>query len=270
MIQQSKGRRLMILVGIIVLFVLVSWVTYKYFGRPMIEIFTNPAQTKLWVEEHGAWSRLIFIFACALQVVIAVLPGGPLEVGAGFAFGKVEGTILSMAGLTLGSFLVFVLVKKYGMKFVGLFFSEEKVRSLRIFRNPKKLKILAFILFLIPGSPKDYLTYMGGMTPISAGSWMLLTSIARLPSVIISVMGGAALYGKKYMFIIILAVAGALFSVIGYKVFKKLNRLPMARLAKKPSGERLFKKVSPDRLKLQRLPSKGRFSKLFCPMKIKP
>ena len=100
----------------------------------MMDFFAEPEKFRLWVEDKGFFGKIAFVLMTAFQVVIAFIPGEPLEIGAGYAFGAIEGTILCVIGITLGSLAVFLLVKKFGIRLVEVFFSREKIKSLRFLR----------------------------------------------------------------------------------------------------------------------------------------
>ena len=190
-------------------------------GKPMIEFVEEPDKFRLWVDSHGFWSKLAFILMVFFQVVLALIPGEPLEIGAGYAFGAVEGTILSVIGTILGSITVFYLVKRWGIKLCEVFFPREKILSLKILKNKKRRDILAFLIFFLPGTPKDLATYFLGLTDMKLQTVLFLSGIARLPSIITSTLGGSALSLKNYttaltVFGITLAVSG-----IGVLIYNK-------------------------------------------------
>lgn len=200
----------------------ISLITFAI-GRPMIEFVSEPESFRLWVEEKGFLGKLFFVGMVFFQVVLALIPGEPLEIGAGYAFGAVEGTILTVLGTVLGSVTVFYLVKKWGIKLCEVFFSREKILSLKILRNKKRLDILSFIIFFLPGTPKDLVTYFLGLTDIKISQVIFLSGVARVPSIITSTIGGDALGVKKYttallVFGITLAISG-----IGVLIYKKIT-----------------------------------------------
>lgn len=98
------------------------------------------------------------------QVVVAVLPGEPIEIGAGVAFGVWQGLGLCLIGAALGSTIIFLFTKKLGIKLVEVFVPLEKIRQLKFLQNNRRLHVLVFLLFWIPGVPKDVLTYFVGLT----------------------------------------------------------------------------------------------------------
>ena len=204
----------------IVLFIIFSALLGWFIGRPMIKFVSDPEIFREWVDSHGFMGKLLFIGMVFFQVVIAIIPGEPLEIGAGYAFGAIEGTILTMIGITLGSALIFILVKKIGIKIVEVFFPLEKIRSLKFLQNSKKINFLTFIIFFVPGTPKDLLSYFIGLTDIKFSSWILIAAFARIPSIVTSTFGGNALGEQKYKAAIIIFTVAIIVSVIGWSFYK--------------------------------------------------
>ena len=90
--------------------------------------------------------------------------------------------------------LIFWLVRKIGRQFVYDFSDEEKIKKIennKIFQNPKKIELIIFILFLVPGTPKDLLTYLSGLLPIKIRRFLAISTIARIPSIVTSTIAGA-------------------------------------------------------------------------------
>jgi len=192
--------------------------------QPLIASIKDPRQFQAWVDRQGAFGQLAFIGIMALQVIIAWLPGEPLELGAGYAFGFWEGSLLCMIGIIVGSVLVFLLVRIFGRRFVTLFFSEEKIDGLPLLRDKRRLTLISFEIFLIPGTPKDILTYGAGLTKMSLPTWLLICGVARIPSVITSTMSGSALGAKRYGFAAIVFGITVLISLGGVLLYRKLSK----------------------------------------------
>lgn len=208
----EKGKRILSIIVLILVLLFAGAVTVLV-GKPMIDFVSEPEEFRLWVDSHGIFGKIAFIGMVFFQVVLALIPGEPLEIGAGYAFGAFEGTLLTVIGTVLGSITVFYLVKTLGIKFCELFFKTEKLLSLKILKNKKKRDILAFLIFFLPGTPKDLVTYFLGLTDIKLLNVIFLSGIARLPSIITSTLGGDALGIKKYttallVFAITLAISG--------------------------------------------------------------
>ncbi len=219
----DQRRRRWISLAAVGAFLAFSVVCMVLIGPPMLRFFNDPQAFRSWVDSHGIWGRVAFVGMMALQVVIALIPGEPLEIGAGYAFGAVEGTLLCLAGTTLGSLLVFAFVRKLGLKAVEPFFSREEIEKMPFFQNPKRLELLAFILFFIPGTPKDVMTWAIGLTPIRLSHWLLITTVARLPSIVRSAAGGAALGTRQYILAVAVFAITALVSGIGILVYRRMS-----------------------------------------------
>ena len=212
----------------------VTGLIFWFVGRPMLQFVSQPELFRDWVDGHGVFGRLAFLGMMMFQVFVAIIPGEPLEIGAGYAFGVLEGTALCLLATTLASGVIFLIVKKYGMKFVTLFVAEEKIRSLKFLRNTRRLEFIVFLLFFIPGTPKDVLTYMVGLTPMKLRVWLLITTVARIPSVVTSTVGGDALGTQEYLFAVTVFVATAAVSGLGVLLYRAIR----CRHQRREQGER--------------------------------
>ena len=210
------------LFAIIVALIFIAAVGYLV-GKPMIEFVREPERFRAWVDSSGFVSRVIFVGMVIFQLIIALIPGEPLEMGAGYAFGAWEGTILCIIGCVIGSALVFLFVRRFGVKLVEVFFPREKIRSLRFLQDSRRLNLLTFIVFFIPGTPKDLLSYFIGLTDMKLGTWLLITAVARIPSIVTSTVTGDALGLKDYQFALIAFGVTLALSLIGILVYRRLS-----------------------------------------------
>lgn len=208
-------------VAIFVLFcAAVGW----YIGVPMIHMAQEPEQFRLWVDSHGILGRLAFVAMVIIQVLVAFIPGEPVELLAGYAFGVVEGSLLTMAGFLVGSWLIFALVRRFGVRLVEVFFSESKIAELSFLKNPEKTRILAFILMSIPGTPKDFLSYFAGLTPLRLGQWLGIVAVARLPSLLTSTITGAAAGEENYLLSGLMLCLTLTMSLAGVIYYRRLTK----------------------------------------------
>ena len=210
------------LFAIIVALIFIAAVGYLV-GTPMIEFVRAPERFRAWVDSSGFVSRVIFVGMVVFQLIIALIPGEPLEMGAGYAFGAVEGTILCIIGCVIGSALVFLFVRRFGVKLVEVFFPREKIRSLRFLQDSRRLNLLTFIVFFIPGTPKDLLSYFIGLTDMKLGTWLCITAVARIPSIVTSTVTGDALGLKDYQFALIAFGVTLALSLAGILVYRRLS-----------------------------------------------
>ena len=122
----TERQRKIMAIASVAIFLLFSLVIFWFIGKPLIKFVSEPEHFREWVDGKGILGRLAFIGMVVLQVFIAIIPGEPLEIGAGYAFGALEGTLLCLLGTTLGSVLVFSFVRRFGVRAVEVFFPREK------------------------------------------------------------------------------------------------------------------------------------------------
>lgn len=218
----EKKRKIIVITGVL-LFVLLMTAAVICFGRPILQLAEDPEELRQWIDGRGGFGRILFTAMLVLQVFVAVIPGEALEIAAGYAFGAVEGTLLCVLGETIGGMLVFLFVRKFGVQAVETFFSLEKMHSLRFLRNPRKRDILFFVLFLLPGTPKDLLCYFSGLTGIPTLTWLGIQSVGRLPSILTSTLGGSALGEEKYAAAVVVLTVTAVCSGIGLLLYRHIS-----------------------------------------------
>ena len=193
---------------------------------------------KEFIASYGYAGMFVAVGIQMLQVVVALLPGEFIEIGLGYAYGAVGGTVLCLIGTALASTLVFALTKKWGIRLVELFTDPDKINRLRFINSEKKLDMFIFILFLIPGTPKDLLTYFAGLTRLTLGRFLVISMIARIPSVITSTMGGDFLGDGNYIPAIIMFAVTAGISIIGLKIYTAILNRKEKRKNMKTEGEK--------------------------------
>lgn len=193
-------------------------------AQEVLAYFADSAQVRSWVDDGGALVRLAFVAAVMAQIVIAVLPGGPLEVAGGYAFGTAEATALCLLGAALGTLAVVTLVRTLGMRVVTLFVSPEKLASLRWLHDTRRLELAMLLLFLIPGAPKDILTYVVALTDCPARRIVAITTLGRTPAVIVSALGADFAAQGDWAAGAVVAVAALVLIVIGASAYARIQR----------------------------------------------
>lgn len=220
----TEQQKKVLSAGGITLFLLLSGVVFWYAGRPLIQFARDPEHFRAWVDSRGLIAHVLFLGMVVLQVLVAVIPGEPLEIAAGYAFGAVEGTVLCMLGTFLGSILVFQLVRTFGIRAIEVFFPMERIRSLRFLQNEKRLNRLVFLIFFLPGTPKDILCYFIGLTNMPLRTWAAISLIARIPSIVTSTVGGNALGMERYAMAAAVFAATLAVSGLGLLVYRGISR----------------------------------------------
>lgn len=195
-----------------------------YIGRPLVHFVSEPEKFQLWVEEKGILGVLAFMGMNILQVLLAVIPGGPFEIGAGYAFGVVKGSLICDIAMTIASVIIFLFVKKFRLRFVELFVSKEKIESVKFLKSSKRSESIIFLLFLVPGTPKDLLSYLVGLTDMKLSHWIFICGVGRLPAIFLSALSGSALSSARYHLAIILIAAIIMLYVVGIILYRIHNK----------------------------------------------
>lgn len=211
--KSSIQKKRWIAAGCLAAILIFSIVLWQAVGTPLVKFLSDPEALRQWVDKKGWSSRIVFGAMVIFQIIIAIIPGEPFEIAAGYAFGWLEGTILCIVSAAIGSIVTFWLVRKYGMRLVRIFFSEEKISSVKFLKTNEKREFLFLIVYMLPGTPKDLLGYFAGLTDLPFPVFCLICSLGRIPSVITSTIGGNALGTKRYgaaiaVFVITLAISG--------------------------------------------------------------
>lgn len=174
------------------------------------------------VKSFGTWAPLAFIGIEVLQIVAAFIPGAPVDVMSGVLFGAVWGVVWCFIGVFIGTVIVFCLVRKFGRPLVYSLFPKEKLENIRLLNDEKKLTLTIFILFVIPGTPKDFLTYIAGLTNINPMKFFFTAAVARVPALTCSVLMGANLGEGRFLISLILFAVILIASAAGYFVKNRL------------------------------------------------
>lgn len=185
---------------------------------PLVKEFSKPEGLEALKDKLESYSGLtgvlIFTFIQALQVVIAVIP--PVQIVGGVLFGWFWGGLLSYLGTFLGTVAIFLLVKKFGRPIVEAFVDEKVMKKFKFLQDAKKLTLILIILYLIPGVPKDVISYIVPLTPISKKNFFKYVMPCRLPAIMLStVLGSSAIDGSYAVALAVIGVAVVLF-IIGY------------------------------------------------------
>lgn len=179
---------------------------------PYIRKLSEPeyqAAIQNWIDNMGFAGVLILLGAQMLQVIIAFIPGEPFELLSGALYGSVGGLAICLIGCIAASSLIFILSRKAGKKLLYRIFGKEKIQGWKWLQSSQKVDLVIFVLFFIPGTPKDLLTYIVGITNITLGKFLTLSTIARIPSVISSTMIGASVrQGNASTALIVFIITG--------------------------------------------------------------
>ena len=218
-----SGRNIYLITSVTVLIALMILGTVTL-GPRLVETAKDPEQFREFIGDNGPKSVLIFIGIQFLQVVFAFIPGEFVELGAGYAFGGIIGTVLCLIGSALATLLIFGLTRLLGKKFTSIMIDRRDLKRLKFLNDDKKLVVLMALLYFIPGTPKDLITYFAGITKIKFGIFMIISTFCRIPSVVTSTFAGSTFGDKKYISTIIIFGVTAILGIGGYFLYNFLSR----------------------------------------------
>ena len=224
MSRKTKIKILRIIIAIIAVTIIIGMLVYLIPVMKNLSTIEGQEAFKNKVNDSGFVGLLMLFGLQVAQIFLFILPGEPIEILAGMCYGGWGGLLfitISVAIITTG---IFSLVRKLGRKFVYDFCDEEKVKKIensKIFKNPKKVEWILIILFMIPGTPKDLLVYISGLLPIKPLRLILISTFARLPSVVSSTFAGNTLMkGDWKSSLVIYAITFLLVGVVVFIVNK--------------------------------------------------
>lgn len=196
------------------LFILFLFVGYKYF-HDYFYILKDPNEVRNIINSYGQYSILAFIFLQMLQVVVFFIPGEIVQIAGGYIFGTISGSIISLVGICLGSIIIFMICNIYGKPFVERIISK---RHLNFFKKILKLgsvNYIVFLLYLVPGIPKDALAYICGISDISLKNFVVYSTLGRVPGIFLSAYFGAKIGTDNKLLLIGIAIVATVLFILG-------------------------------------------------------
>lgn len=185
---------------------------------------SSPERVRAFVSEHSVVSRLALVGVNALQVVVAFLPGEPIELASGYAFGFVEGTLLCLIACGVATTLIYWGVRRWGWGLVGLFFDRSHLERFSWLRDRRRLEALMLVVFLIPGTPKDFLTYFAGLTRMRFPAVLAIATLGRIPSIVTSTMAAASFGSGNYAVAAASIGVAVLLAAMGGLMYRRFER----------------------------------------------
>ena len=226
--QTSLKVKIFKIILLILVVVLLIYLTIK-----LMPIFKNLATEdgrEIFHQEInslGYRGVLVIVGLMIVQIFLMFLPGEPVEILAGLCYGPIGALLIIFLGSFISSVIIFFTVRKFGRKFIYSFVSEEKIKKIensKYFSNSKNIELTLFILFFLPGTPKDLLVYIAGLLPIKPSKFFVISTFARFPSIISSTIAGSNIIDGNWGTIIgVYALSFAISGVIIYFYNKKRN-----------------------------------------------
>jgi len=226
--EKSKKRRLAAYISIIILFLAcVVFLTFRY-GPKLSGLVREPDVLSKKLNSYGWKGIIVFMGIQALQVILAAIPGEFVQIAGGYVYGTWLGTLYSLAGIVAGSVLAFFIARLLGFPVVKMLVSEKQLEKFNFMMKSRKSDIAMFILFLIPGIPKDVLTYIAGLTPVRPLKFFIIITAGRFPALLASSYIGHSTQKGNYAIAVALLAAAAVLFIAGLllkdRIIHKLSK----------------------------------------------
>ena len=211
----SGNKKLILNAVLIALFIGLLILLGIRFGPGITRLAQKPEHLRDVLSSYGWKGVLLFMLIQLLQVVVAAIPGEFVQLAGGYVYGTWLGTLYSLMGIMAGSVIVFYVSRLLGYPLVRTFVSEEKLKRFDFILNSGRSEIAMFVLFLIPGIPKDILTYIAGVTPIKPSRLFVIITAGRLPALLASSYIGHSTQKGNYLMVLITSAAAFLLFAVG-------------------------------------------------------
>jgi uncharacterized membrane protein YdjX (TVP38/TMEM64 family) len=198
------------------------------------KIFGSVRRIRTWIEGWGAVAPLVFMGVQAIQVIVFAIPGEVVQIAGGYLFGGWLGILLSLSGILFGSTVAFFLSRWLGRPFVAAVVPRAQLERVEKLLESRSSQIVFFLLFLIPGVPKDILCYLAGLTPMSLLFFLGISTLGRLPGIVGSSIIGGAARSSRWVALAMLSVAAILLFAAGLIFRPRLQALIEKVAQKKP------------------------------------
>lgn len=194
------------------------------FRREIWSVLGSGARFREWISGWGPWAPLAFLAVQVLQVIVFVIPGEIPQIAGGWLFGFWKGALLTVAGITMGSAACFFTARLLGVPFVQALFPPAQVEKMKKVLSAPGSRLAFFLLFLIPGIPKDVLCYVAGISPMGFPFFLGASMLGRLPGIAGSALIGGAAAGKRWVLMGIIAAAAVALFVTGFLLRPHIQR----------------------------------------------
>ena len=214
MVRSSNIRRRLI----IVLIAAVMMGTAAIIVMPWMKTLYDPAlrdRFTEYVDSLGFFGPLLMFGIQLMQVIIAIIPGEPVELMAGALYGGLGGLAMCLAGSVIASAGIFFVMRTFGKTLLERLFPRRKLEEFGFMKDSRRLEAVTLVLFLVPGTPKDMLTYVAGTTPIPMARFLIISTFARIPSVVSSTFIGDTVLSGRWHAAVIITVATFIVGMLG-------------------------------------------------------
>lgn len=219
---RRKALRRRVLIGLVAAAAITALLCWEYLPG-LLAWLADARAVRAFVSDHAFVSRLAMLGINIVQVLLAFLPGEPVELASGYAFGFWEGTALCLVASGLATSAIYWATRRWGWKLVGLFFDRSLFDRFSWLKSAKRLELIMLIVFLIPGTPKDFLTYFAGLTNMRFLPVVLIATFGRIPSIVTSTIAASAVGSGNWPLVACTLVASAFLLAVGGLMYRRLR-----------------------------------------------
>lgn len=219
---RRRALRRRVLIGLVAAAAVTALLCWEYLPG-LLAWLADARAVRAFVSDHAFVSRLAMLGINIVQVLLAFLPGEPVELASGYAFGFWEGTALCLVASGLATSMIYWATRRWGWKLVGLFFDRSLFDRFSWLKSAKRLELIMLIVFLIPGTPKDFLTYFAGLTNMRFLPVVLIATFGRIPSIVTSTIAASAVGSGNWPLVACTLVASAFLLAVGGLMYRRLR-----------------------------------------------
>lgn len=219
---RRKALRRRVLIGLVAAAAVTALLRWEYLPG-LLAWLADARAVRAFVSDHAFVSRLAMLGINIVQVLLAFLPGEPVELASGYAFGFWEGTALCLVASGLATSAIYWATRRWGWKLVGLFFDRSLFDRFSWLKSAKRLELIMLIVFLIPGTPKDFLTYFAGLTNMRFLPVVLIATFGRIPSIVTSTIAASAVGSGNWPLVACTLVASAFLLAVSGLMYRRLR-----------------------------------------------
>lgn len=219
---RRRALRRRVLIGLVTAASITALLCWEYLPG-LLAWLADARAVRAFVSDHAFVSRLAMLGINIVQVLLAFLPGEPVELASGYAFGFWEGTALCLVASGLATSAIYWATRRLGWKLVGLFFDRSLFDRFSWLKSAKRLELIMLIVFLIPGTPKDFLTYFAGLTNMRFLPVVLIATFGRIPSIVTSTIAASAVGSGNWPLVACTLVASAFLLAVGGLMYRRLR-----------------------------------------------
>lgn len=219
---RRRALRRRVLIGLVTAASITALLCWEYLPG-LLAWLADARAVRAFVSDHAFVSRLAMLGINIVQVLLAFLPGEPVELASGYAFGFWEGTALCLVASGLATSMIYWATRRWGWKLVGLFFDRSLFDRFSWLKSAKRLELIMLIVFLIPGTPKDFLTYFAGLTNMRFLPVVLIATFGRIPSIVTSTIAASAVGSGNWPLVACTLVASAFLLTVGGLMYRRLR-----------------------------------------------